>query len=100
LDRYPAGSYVGCYWGHHVKPEVESHDIQKAVLRLLASKNKRGSMLQMEAYDAYRTISFTKGKILLHVIAEKGLATLCGLVLERRLSLHETYLLVVAIEVN
>jgi hypothetical protein len=105
VQKYKFSRYVAQSWGIHTrgKPENEP-DIQLAVLSLLASENKRASMLQLEAYansggiaNSWGIISFTKGQTLLHVIAKNGLATICQWVLSGRIKGNDTYALEVDI---
>ena len=50
---------------------------------MLISEKTKNSILQIESYcnSTWNNISFTKGQTLLHIIAEKGLETVCGLIL-------------------
>ena len=87
LEKYKFGQYAAQFWGLHTRGEAENEpDIQRAVLSLLASENKKDSMLQLETYanSSWGNISFTKGQTLLHVIAKNGLATICRFILDER----------------
>jgi hypothetical protein len=100
IGPYPFYRYAAQFWGDHTRGEAEKdRDIQRAVLSLLASENKKDSMLQMETYanSNQGKISFTKGQTLLHVIAKNGLATICNRVLSRRINGNDTYVLEVDI---
>src|SRR5579859_1107124 len=83
LHECSISRYAAQFWGIHTRGEAERNPyIQQAVLSLLTSENKKNSMLQMEAYNStWPTITFTWGQTLLHVIAAKGLAIMCRLVL-------------------
>src|SRR5579859_4573516 len=84
LHECSISRYAAQFWGIHTRGEAERNPhIQQAVLSLLTSENKKNSMLQMEAYanSTWGTITFTWGQTLLHVIAAKGLAIMCRLVL-------------------
>ena len=87
VTKYKFGYYGAQYWADHTRGDAENEpDIQRAVLSLLASENKKDSMLQMETYanSSWGDISFTKGQTLLHVIAKNGLATICRFILDER----------------
>jgi len=84
-QKYKFSLYAAQFWGLHTRGEAENEpDIQRTVLSLLASENKRNSMLQMETYanSSWGDIFFTKGQTLLHVIAKNGLATICRFILD------------------
>jgi len=87
LEKYKFCRYAAQFWGFHVRREVENEpDVQRAVLSLLASENKKDSMLQIEQYanSSLGSIHFTKGQTLLHVIAKNELATICRFILDER----------------
>jgi len=87
VHKYNFSRYAAQFWVLHTKGEAENEpDIQRAVLSLLASENKRHSMLQLETYanSIWGNISFMKGQTLLHVIAKNGLATICRFILDER----------------
>ena len=92
-QRYKLSRYAAQFWALHTKGQAENEpDVQRAVVSLLASENKRDSMLQLETYaNSSWNIFFTKGQTLLHVIAKNGLATICELVLSRRINGNDTY---------
>jgi hypothetical protein len=99
VENYKFSRYAAQFWGSHTKGEAEkSPAIQKAILQLLASENKRNAVLQMEEC-AKRELShyFPKGRTSLHISAEKGLTTICNLILNETRTL---YSLAVNIEVN
>jgi len=75
--------YAARYWAYHAKEAEQCPDVQNAVLACLASEAKTNSILQLEAYTASGK-TFTRGQTLLHVIAERGLATTCSLVLDTK----------------
>lgn len=84
VERYEASDFVCKFWSSYARRVDESPDVQIAILEVLASENRRESMLQIESYiDSNRTdISFTEGQTLVHVLARAGLSTLCGRVLD------------------
>ena len=102
VQKYNLSRYAAQYWGPHTREAENEPDIRHAVLSLLASENKRDSMLQLETYanSSWGDISFTKGQTLLHVIAKNGLATICKRVLSRRINGNDTYVFEVDIQVN
>jgi hypothetical protein len=80
--KFSLSRYATQFWGIHTRGEAENFPhIQHAVLSLLASENKN-SMLQMESYadSPWGDITFIGGQTLLHLIAAKGLGTMCRLV--------------------
>jgi Ankyrin repeats (3 copies)/Ankyrin repeat len=85
VQKYKFSRYAAQFWGVHTRGEPENEPyIQRAVLSLLASENKKDSMLQLETYanSSWGDISYTKGQTLLHVIAKNGLATICRFILD------------------
>jgi len=99
-QKYKFSRYAAQFWGLHTRGEAENEpDVQRAILSLLASENKKDSMLQLETYanSSWGNISFTKGQTLLHVIAKNGLATICKWVLDGRINGNDTYALEVDI---
>lgn len=100
LKRYRFSIYAAQFWGRHTIGQAEeSPDIQKTVLRLFASENKKNSMLQLERYvnPSSDDFGFIEGQTLLHVIAKNGLATICEQILCRRINGNDTYVLEVDI---
>jgi len=94
LGKYKFSRYAALFWAHHTRGEAENDpDNKRAVLSLLASENKKDSMLQLETYanSSWGQMSFTKGQTLLHVIAKNGLATICKWVLDGRINGNDTY---------
>jgi hypothetical protein len=89
FHNFRFGLYAAQFWGIHTKgkAELDPH-IQQAVLSLLASEKTKDSMLQMEAYanSTWGDSTFTSGQTLLHVIAAKGLGTMCRVVLDQMLN--------------
>jgi ankyrin repeat protein len=86
-QKYKFSRYAAQFWGLHTRGEAENEpDIQRAVISLLASENKRDSMLQLETYanSSWGNINFAKGQTLLHVICKNGLATICRFILDGR----------------
>ena len=87
VQKYKLSRYAAQYWGLHTRGKAENKpDIQRKVLSLLASENKKSSMLQMEVYanSSCIYIDFTKGQTLLHVIAKNGLTSICRYILDER----------------
>ena len=84
VEQYKLSHYAAQFWAFHAREGEKEPNIQRAVLSLLVSENKRNSMLQMETYanSNWGDIYFTKGQTLLHVIAKNGLATICGFILD------------------
>lgn len=87
LANYAAIRYVVRFWGSHAREAENSLEIQRGVVGLLANKSSRDSLLQMDAYvnPEHNTsggwptpgqVTFTKGRTVLHILAEKGLATI------------------------
>jgi hypothetical protein len=99
VEQYKFSRYAAQFWDLHTRGEAENEpDIQRAVLSLLASENKKNSMLQLEDdYPKWFTISFTKSRNLLQVLANNGLARVCKLVLHGRINGNDTYALEVDI---
>jgi ankyrin repeat protein len=89
VRKYRLSRYAAQFWCFHTRGKAEScSHIQDAVLSLLTAENKTQSMLQMEEYKEY----LPNGGTLLHVIAAKGLVTMCKLVLDQMLN-HRRYTL-------
>jgi hypothetical protein len=87
VQTYRLCLYAAQFWVSHTRGEAEHlPSIQQAVLRLLASENKRDSMLQLETYanSSWGNIHFRKGQTLLHVICKNGLETICRFILDGR----------------
>jgi hypothetical protein len=100
LQNYKFSRYAAQFWGLHTRGEAEKDpDIQRAVLSLLASKNKRDLILLIEEYPFSSPSSrdFRRGQTLLHGIAKIGLTTICELVLSRRINGNDTYVFTVDI---
>lgn len=81
LEKYKACHYVACCWDFHTKEE-DSPDIKDLVLRVLANKSVRDSMVQLVKCESIHAnklhpTGFPEGRTLLHTIAEAGLGTLC-----------------------
>jgi hypothetical protein len=87
--------YAALFWVLHVKEAQNEPDVQGKVVSLLASGDKRNSMLQMEIHLKWPRsyIEPPKATSLLHVIAEKGFATTCKSILHRRVNGNDTYAL-------
>jgi hypothetical protein len=89
-NRYKFMLYAAQFWGIHTRGESEKYpEVQQIVLSLLASENKRNSMLAMGGYASsgghYITM-YNKRQTLLHVVAGMGLTTICSRVLEVKLN--------------
>jgi|SRR5271155_5457094 len=100
------GCARGCKFSRHAAQFLAFHtsqaeddsEVQEAVLRFLACKNKRDSLLQIEEYaNSSRGPPLTKGQTLLHVIARNGLVKTCKRVLSRRINGNDTYVVEVDI---
>lgn len=80
VQMYRFSLYAAKFWGFHVRGEAESLScVQQTIFRLLASENKRNSILQMAHYadSEWGLLFFTGGQTTLHVIATNGLAIVC-----------------------
>src|SRR5208282_4717529 len=87
VQTYRFCLYAAQFWGFHCRGEAETSScIYQAVFRLLASENKRNSILQMTRYadSTWDRLSFTNGQTLLHIIAKTGLATISRYFLDRK----------------
>jgi hypothetical protein len=94
VQTYKLCLYAAKFWGSHTRGETETLAcIEQAVFRLLASENKRDSILQMIEYanSTWGELSFVKGQSLLHIIAQNGLATICKHVLKEKVK-QELYI--------
>jgi hypothetical protein len=97
VHKYKFGLYAAENWGFHTAGEAEeSPDIQRILCDSFVSETRRNAILQIHTYaqSNRRTIAFTKGQTLLHVLADKGLATLCKLILDGRVQSAITYVTV------
>jgi hypothetical protein len=90
LKTYKLGRYAASFWSFHTREAEECEEVQHAVLACLMSENKRNSMLQMAAYARGKS-DITGGQTVLHVLAENGLTTTCGLLLDQALQGDHTY---------
>jgi ankyrin repeat protein len=92
LERYRFLRYAARYWAFHTREAEQCRGVQEAILSCLAGESKTNSILQLEAFTASGGggILVTSGQTLLHVIAERGLATICSLVLDRSLKTEST----------
>lgn len=87
IQTYRFCLYAARFWGFHVRGEAESLScVQRTIFRLLASENKRNSIVQMAeyAYSRRGLPSFTEGQTALHIVATNGLATVCKHLLDRQ----------------
>jgi len=96
---FPFYQYASQFWATHTRQEEQFADVQNAALKFLGSKHKINSMLEMEAYpnSSGGYISFVDGQTSLHVAASAGLATICGLILDRMQGANVRYILIVNI---
>lgn len=92
--RYGLCRYVSKYWGFHVLGEAEADDdIQRMVFKAFESKTKTDARLEFEAYISGMLDYRNKGgSTLIHVLADKGLATLLQVVLEGTTHSKNTYI--------
>jgi ankyrin repeat protein len=83
MQKFKFCRYAAEFWAFHVRGEAEhSPDIQRDVLRILATQRKREALLQMEQYAQLRISRYTTGQSLFHVFSRFGLATICSVVLD------------------
>jgi hypothetical protein len=88
---YKFYEYAATFWGDFTKGEGEhSHSVQRALVRLFSSDNKKRSMLQMVALAESSGI-FVEGQTMLHLAAERGLAYICEQALQSRLYSQQGY---------
>jgi len=86
LENYKFSGYAALYWGYHCRGEPErAPTIRDAIIKLLASENKRNSISQIEAYLSLKDqnmesfgASFPQGDSILHLLAKNGLAIICA----------------------
>ena len=72
--------YAAQFWGFHVRGKTEILPcVQQAIFRLLASENRRNSILQMARYaeSKWNRLSFARNQSLLHIAAKNGLSIIC-----------------------
>lgn len=78
VARYKFSGYVAKYWASHVRGEAEEEDeVQRLVFQAFESITKTDARLEFEA-DLSDVFGYRKrsGNTLLHILADKGLATL------------------------
>lgn len=95
LERYKFSRYAAQYWAEHVRGAAERENvIQNAILETFQSVGKRESMCQCQKYAKTSSGTFgkVKGSSLLHIIAENGLATVCGSLLDETSNENDTYI--------
>lgn len=99
LEKHKASLYVAQFWAFYTSGEAEKcPSVQQAIRRLFGSENKKNSMLQMEKYaNSYSDVSVIADQTLVHILADKGLATLCRLILNERVNANDTYVFAVAV---
>lgn len=88
VGHFKFSTYAALYWHSHITEKAEnSKDIQCRVLEALESQDKRDAKLQLESYCLSPLFypGFPGAKSLLHVLASKGLARLCELILNANL---------------
>jgi len=98
LRKYKFSEYAARFWGLHTKGEGEnSPETRHRIFEVL--ETSRNSVLQMERYTRIGrsrhyvgVLDYIKGQTLLHVIAQYGLAILCGVLLDRKPLARKTYL--------
>jgi len=93
IEKHKFGCYAAKFWGDHTRGDPENDDnIQQGVLLLLTLENYKDSMLQMEQspFLGLRRprYPFITEETLLHIIARKGLATLCKQALSRAINTY------------
>ena len=88
LQKHPFCRYIGEYWGPHLREADEDADVQKLVLSVFVSDNKRYWALTMKRYVMCGAEDMWdyKGQTLFHVIAKNGLAMTCRYALELSLN--------------
>jgi hypothetical protein len=92
VAKFKFSSYAARFWGVHSSGQAveDDPDVRMAILRLLESKARRDSMVEMVRLTYYVSPEETA----LHILARNGLATTCKFLLERldgQLSVHKPY---------
>lgn len=85
--KYKFSTYAANFWHFHIRGQLESSpDIQDALLQAFGSQLKRTSVheIEVDAYIDYLFFGEGLTETLLHVVARKGLAIICELLLEGR----------------
>lgn len=78
----PFRQYAAQFWDVHTREAEESHDVQQAALRFLMTPGKVNSMLRFGSEVGFLERSKGDYPNSLHIVAEKGLAKICKLILE------------------
>ena len=95
IQQYPFSCYAAEFWGVHTKETEDEDDIQQRTMTFLLSKNKRDSMLELDAYTKSRPTvgdtTFDPNQTLLHVLAINGLSSICLLALQKSQDVNNTY---------
>lgn len=91
VEKYKFCPYAARYWAIFAKGNSEeSPGFQKAFFQLL--KSRRDSIAQIDFYSRNIPIFlYTTNRTIIHVIAEKGLAYICELILSRKSGPSELY---------
>lgn len=89
VQRYKFSLYAARHWGVHAAGDPEnSADVQRAIIRVLQSQQKRNAVAQLASRDCR---FYSQNQTLLHFVAHYGHATICSLLLRKRL-LPDTYM--------
>ena len=91
VQKYRFSLYAAQFWGLHAKESEECREVQESVIACFGSKNRRNAILQIEAYARSngRNNSWLEGQTLLHLLADAGLATICGFALEQKWEMED-----------
>lgn len=82
LETRPFRRYATQFWDVHTRDTEESPVVQQAALRLFTSPRKMNKILRFESESAFLCSSHRGYRASLHIVVEKGLATICKLILE------------------
>ena len=86
MTKYKFGRYAAVYWGDHAREAgQEVADVQQDIWKLLVSDNMRESMFEI-TWNSRRSIERAKAMTMLHILAYKGLADMCRVILNGTLS--------------
>ena len=81
LNARPFRQYAAQFWDAHTREAEESYDVQQAALRLLMIPGKMNSILRFGSEVGFWEGSKGEYPTSLHLVAEKGLAKICKLIL-------------------
>lgn len=81
-ETRPFRQYAAQFWDTHTRDAEESPVVQQAALRLFTSPEKMNSMLSFGSTTGFWSDSHGDYHTSLHVLAGKGLAMICKLILE------------------